>query len=193
MDATPLYRKWEKGFTITELLISMVIGGIVLGALVDTFVTQRQTYDLQEQIAEMMQNARVGIEMISRDVHMAGYNPSGVVFNGITYNTTQLEIRADLNGNGTLDDTDETIIYSLDSPNRLLIKNANGVNQELAEHTTAFTFNYLDADGNPTTTSADIRQVQVQITTRTSKPDPDYAVNEGYRTFTLTSLITPRN
>jgi hypothetical protein len=46
------------------------------------------------------------------------------------------------------------------------------------------------------TTSAendDIRQIKITITARTAKPDPDYTANGGYRTYTLTSYLTPRN
>jgi hypothetical protein len=56
-----------------------------------------------------------------------------------------------------------------------------------------FTFQYLDESGTATTTSANIRQIQITITSRTAKSDPNYTSNGGYRTFTLTSLITPRN
>lgn len=188
-----LFKHTNQGFTIIELLISMVMSGIVLGALVDTFITQRKTYALQEMITEMMLNARVGMEMITREVRMAGYDPAGTGFDGITYDVTQLQIRADLNGDGDTTDADETIIYSYDSTNLLLMRKANGVDEALSEHITSFTFDYLDSNGIATTTTSDIRQVQVHITARTPKPDLSYQTNNGYRTYTLTSLITPRN
>ncbi|MBL7208022.1 MAG: hypothetical protein ISS67_05820, partial [Desulfobacterales bacterium] len=64
---------------------------------------------------------------------------------------------------------------------------------EFALNIQTFTFDYLNSAGSATTTTADIRQIRITITARTSKADADYSANNGYRTHTLTSLITPRN
>ena len=185
----------ECGFTLVELLIAMAITGIILGTVVSTFITQRKTYALQEQITEMMQNARAAMETMTREIRMAGYHTIGAAFDGITYNAAQLQIRADLNSDGDTTDTDENITYSHDAANLQIIRNevAGAGNQPLVDRIQNFTFNYLDKDGNPTIISADIRQVRITITARTPKPDPKYAANGGYRTYTLTSVITPRN
>jgi hypothetical protein len=63
----------------------------------------------------------------------------------------------------------------------------------LSDHIQSFTWEYLDANGAPTTAAASIRQIRLAITTRTAKSDPLYQSNGGYRTYTLTSVITPRN
>jgi len=44
-----------------------------------------------------------------------------------------------------------------------------------------------------TADEADIRQIKITITARTAKPDPGYGLNSGYRTYTLTSTLTPPN
>ncbi len=182
-----------RGFTLIEILIAMAIGAVMMAAIVDTFVTQRKTYDLQEQIAEMTQNARIGMDMLSREIRMAGYNPAGAAFDAIPYDTTELEIRADLNGDGDPDDTDETIVYLYNSETRQIIREANGDQQPLAENITAFTFNYLDKTGVVVSNTTDVYQIQVSITARTANSDSHYPNNGGYRTYTLTSFITPRN
>ena len=90
----------ERGFTLIELLIGMLVGLIVLGALASTFIIQSKSYDVQEQLAEMVQTARAAMDMISREVRMAGYDPSlastGIV--GIPHHATQLQILADFRG-----------------------------------------------------------------------------------------------
>ena len=182
-----------RGFTLIEILIATAIGSLVLAAIVDTFVTQRKSYDLQEQMAEMTQNARIGVEMLSREVRMAGYDPTGANFDAIPYDNTKLQVQADLNGDGDLDDTDETITYFRDAATLQIIRETNGSQQPLVENITAFDFNYLDQAGNSVTTSAEVYQIQVTITARTAEIDPHYPNNGGYRTLTLTSLITPRN
>jgi prepilin-type N-terminal cleavage/methylation domain-containing protein len=194
----PLTSK-NDGFTLIELLISLAIFSVILGAIFSFSIAQRKYLSVQEQISEMVQNARAAMDMISGEVAIAKYNPAGAVFTGIPYNASQLQIYADLNGNCAPAtacvpaDTSENIIYSYDSSNKRIVRNTGGGNQPLAENVQNFNFEYLDALGNPTTVTANIRQIRLTITARTSKPDPQYSTNSGYRTFTLTSVVTPRN
>jgi type IV pilus assembly protein PilW len=191
----------ESGFTLVELLISMTISLIILAALSSTFLMQRKIYDVQEQIVEMVQTARAAMDMMTREIRMAGYDPTGAGFDGITYDADQLEIKADMyetnntgNPDGDTDDSNEHIKYTMDSDYPFEIRrNTGGGRQEFALNIQSFTFEYLDSAGNATTTTADIRQIRITIKARTSKADADYSANNGYRTHTLTSLITPRN
>jgi len=183
----------EKGFTIIELLIAMAIGLVVLGALVSTLVLQRRIYDLQEQATAMIQSARAAMDMITREVRMAGYNPEGLTFDGITYDASQLHIQADLDGDGVLGGSNEDVIYTYDGINLQIDRDTGGGAQPFAENIEPFTFAYLDGSGNATVTSSAIRQIRITITARTEKPDPAYSPNSGYRTYTLSSLITPKN
>lgn len=184
----------EAGFTIIELLVAMVLGGIILSAITTSFMSQQRYYNAEEQVAEMVQNARAAMDMISREARMAGFNPAKVSFNGITYSTSQLEIKADLDGDGTTSGTHEDITYTYDS-SALQIKRkvGSGTPQPFVENIQAFTFAYLDSSGTATTTSANIRQIRVTITAKTAKVDPNYTPNSGYKTYTLTSVVTPKN
>ncbi len=182
----------DRGFTLVELMIAMAVGLVLLGAMYGVFTMHNKTFGTQEQIAEMQQSARSGMDMMTREIRMAGYNPAGATFDGITYGSAQLQVKADLDGNGTIAGQ-ENIIYKHDPANYQITRNIGSGDQPLIEDVQAFTFDYLDSSGNATTTTANIRQVRITITARTAKPDPDYAPNSGYRTYTLTSVITPRN
>jgi len=189
------------GFTLIELLVAMAISAIVLSAIVAVFVVQRKSYVAQEQITEMVQTARAAMDMIGREVRMAGYDPTGGDFFGIVYDASKLQIKADLRGDGTSDgpdgdtsDPNENITYKYyDATHQIKRKTGGGSFQPFAENIQAFAFSYLDHDGHVTTMTADIRQIDITITARTSKPDPKYPANNGYRTYTLVSLITPSN
>ena len=74
-----------------------------------------------------------------------------------------------------------------------LSKHERGGRQPVAEYMEGFTFQYLDAQGLPTTDSQNIRAVQVQLTGRSEHADSQYPENEGYRTFTLRTQVVPRN
>ena len=194
----------ENGFTVVEMLVAMAIAIVVLTSLSSAFVTQRKTLNSQEQITDMVQTSRNIMDMISREVMLAGYNPTSATMVGISYGSSQLEIKADLSGDGDTDDTNENLIFAYDGTNHRVIRTevriASGGTGSgtstilpLGENIEAFTFQYYDADGNTTTTDGDIRQIEISITTRTAAADPNYSSNDGYRTSTLTSYITPPN
>jgi type IV pilus assembly protein PilW len=69
----PFRSDGTRGFTLIELLISMALSGIVMSAIYTLFISQNRSYNIQEQVSEMQQNARVAMDRIVRDVRMAGY------------------------------------------------------------------------------------------------------------------------
>jgi len=185
------------GFTLTELMVAMAIGMVVLSAVTTTFMAQARFYNAQEQINEMQQNARGALDVITRELKMAGYKPNGGTFDGVTYSVSQLMIQADLDGNGgisTSSSANEQITYAYDSTNkRITRKMGTGTVEALADNITAFTFSYLDSSGATTTTSSSIRQVAISITAVTAKRDPNYSSNNGYRSYQISATITPPN
>lgn len=191
--------KRERGFTLVELMISVAIGGIVLAGMVTSFAVQRHSYRLQGDVSEMIENARVGLDIMTGDIRMAGYDPGGGGFNGIGWNCTLnppvLEIRTDWNGDTDYNDTNERIYYRWVSSSKQLQRRvgSNGSYQPFIEDVESCTFQPRDGVGNNTCIDADIREVEVTIKARTPAPDPAYAANNGYRTLTLTSRIYPRN
>lgn len=185
------------GFTLTELMVAMGIGMVVLAAVTTTFMAQARFYNAQEQINEMQHNARGALDVITRELKMAGYKPNGGTFDGVTYGVSQLMIQADLDGNGgisTSGSANEQITYAYDSVNKQITrKMGTGTLEVLADQITAFTFSYLNSSGATTTTSSSIRQVAIGITATTAKPDPNYSTNNGYRTYQITATVTPPN
>lgn len=188
----------QKGFTLVELVVSVALSLIIIFVLITIFFIQRTAFDHQQRISGLQQNIRAAMDMMTREIKMAGYDPSGTIteFNGIIYDTSQLRILADLDSSGTTtNDSNEDITYRYYDENdatyplELKRKTGSGSFQPFVEDIKAFTFSYLDANGVATTTSSGIRQVQITITGRTARPHPVY----GYRYGTLTSVITPKN
>jgi type IV pilus assembly protein PilW len=191
----------ERGFTIIELVVGLSISLILLGVAVKIFLVQQRSYNVQEQLSEMQQNIRSAMDMIVRETKMAGYNPTGAIFDGIEYDATktQLRILADLNGDGTTTaTTNEDITYQYyDDPDFQIKRSGRtgGSFQPLADNIKAFDIEYYDAGGFGTTTSTAIRQIKITITGRTAKTDPDLkrVDGDGYRYGTLTTHVTPEN
>ena len=182
-----------------ELLVAMGIGMIVLGSLTGTFITQTKFYNAQEQINEMQQNARAAMDLMAREIKLAGYKPSGTAIVGVTYNAAELRIR----GRRLMDGrshkryaSEEHLVYTFDGVNRQ-IKRAYGAVGSTADvisnNIQAFTFSYLDSAGSATATSANIRQVGLNIMARTAKPDPNLTTNGGHYTYNISTAITSPN
>jgi Tfp pilus assembly protein PilW len=196
----------ENGVSLIELLFAMGIFMVVLAAIASVFISQRKSYDVQEQVAEMTQAARSAIDMLSTEIRLAGYRLPDAVF-GMPYSTSQLRILADIDddaGNGVADgdtlDQNENIIYTYDSANLRINRNdvnTDNVAHPFAENIEGFSFTYFEGDGVTEVASTDdndkIRQIEIKIVARTSKPAADYSTNEGYRVYTLTSRVTPTN
>jgi type IV pilus assembly protein PilW len=68
-NRVPLF---EHGFSLVEIMIAMVIGLIIIGAVVQLFAVNRSTYQVDEGLARIQENARFAIDFISRDLRMAG-------------------------------------------------------------------------------------------------------------------------
>jgi type IV pilus assembly protein PilW len=191
------------GFTLMELLVSMSIGMVVLAALAKTFTVQSRQNTAEEQVAQMQGNARAALDLMVREIQMAKYNPAGTAFSsayGVTYSASQLEIKADMDGNGTISTSSgsvEDIIYARDAANNYITRKlGSGTAEIVADNITAFTFAYYDANGSAVTSSGNsgnIRKVTINITARTAKPDPSYTSNSGYRTYQISADITPPN
>jgi type IV pilus assembly protein PilW len=183
----------ERGLTVLELIFALLIGLLLLGGVSATFILQNKHYSAQEQVTEMIQMARAAMDLITREVIMAGYDPTNTGFYGIPYSASQLQVLADLNKDGDTADTNEDIIYTYDSVNMQISRDTGGGAQVLVDNIESASLDFLDAAGSITTTTADIRQIRLSITVRASKPDSNYGPNNGYRTYTLTSVIAPPN
>jgi len=69
----------ESGFTITELMISMMIGLILLGAVYKLMITQTGGYSKQRELADVRETARSATTLLSRDLRHAASGGSAVV------------------------------------------------------------------------------------------------------------------
>ncbi len=178
------------GFTLIELMVAIAITGILSVFLYNLYIFQSTTYTVQEQVSDMQQNARIAMEMISRDVRMAGFNPSGISVVGLTCGTSQIQIQADLNGDGDVTDGNEDITYTLDTSNSANPKikrkiSASASYQDFAENIQTFSI-------TPILENSITVGVTISITARTKGKDPNHS-GDGYHRITIGSDIMARN
>lgn len=62
------------GFTLIELMISLLLSSLVLIAIGVFFRAQQENYTNQEEVAEMQQEVRSGVEIMSRELRNAGHD-----------------------------------------------------------------------------------------------------------------------
>jgi prepilin-type N-terminal cleavage/methylation domain-containing protein len=63
-----------RGFTLVELMVAVVLSAIAVVAIYRGYTSFSQSSDAQEQIIEMQQNLRIGMQWIEKDLRRAGMN-----------------------------------------------------------------------------------------------------------------------
>ncbi len=169
----------HKGFTIIELLITMAIAGMVMGAIYSIFISSNRSYRTQDNVADAQQRVRVGIDFIAHDLRMAGLDPlhAGAGIEDAT--SVNLRFTSDLNLNGQIDNdtsglaadlNQERVTYNYDETSKSLRRKMyQGTPNETAwqpliDVVSALTFVYRDVNGNVTAVLDDIRMVDVTMT-----------------------------
>jgi prepilin-type N-terminal cleavage/methylation domain-containing protein len=84
----------QRGFTLVELMVTMVILALVGYFIYTVFIAQHDSYMTQQDVSETQQDVRVSLDMLTRDLQSAGFGvPSGQ--NGIitaTGSTIQFQV-----------------------------------------------------------------------------------------------------
>jgi len=61
------------GFTITELMVAIVISAIAMAAVYSTFIVQQRSFIVQDQVAETEVSSKIGFDMLVNDIREAGF------------------------------------------------------------------------------------------------------------------------
>lgn len=67
----------QAGFTIVELMVALVLGLLLIGGVINIFMTNQQTFRTNENMGRMQENARISFELMAREVRQAGGNVCG--------------------------------------------------------------------------------------------------------------------
>ena len=63
----------QTGFGLIELMIAMTLGLVLLGGVGYVFIGSRGAFRTTDNLSRMQENARYALEVMSRDIRMAGY------------------------------------------------------------------------------------------------------------------------
>ncbi len=158
------------GFTVTELVLALAIMMMVMAAMVSLLISLNRVYTAQNVTAGVQQVTRTGINIMTRDIRMAGLNPLKTNQIGILEaSVNKFRFQQDTNGNGTIEtEQNEDIAYLL-SGNHQLIRQKDGnsrSNKSLIDQVKDLTFKYVDRDDEETTILDDIQTVKISLTVR---------------------------
>ena len=64
----------QKGMTLVELMIALVLGLVVTSAVIEIFISSKQMYRVQDARARLQENGRYAIQYLTNNIRNAGYN-----------------------------------------------------------------------------------------------------------------------
>ena len=131
----------QKGFTLVELMVVMVIFLFIVAGVFTAYLSQHHASVIQSQVTDMQQNARVAMDFLSKDIRMGGFGkPAGSV-NGFSDSITPAINNDATSGNNILNGTDQITVVtgyrqestlqsaaSVDSTSITLVANADQFN-----------------------------------------------------------------
>ena len=69
----------SEGVTLIELLVALVICAMVAAGIYQVFISQSKSYTVQDQVTEVQQSVRSAMEILLRDLRMAGYDSDNIL------------------------------------------------------------------------------------------------------------------
>ncbi|WP_162924453.1 PilW family protein [Rubrobacter indicoceani] len=166
----------ERGFTLPELLVTIMLLTIMLSALYGIFDASVRVFSMGNDRTEANENARLSLNRMEREIR-AAYPPSSGTTLLLTNNPGEISFRHNPSG------TPETVTYrrgALDGAGRGPLER-NG--QPVVDNVSALEFRYCSTPDSCTSISeANVRLVRISLTT-----------SENGRDQTLTTDVYLRN
>ena len=103
----------QRGVTLIELLVALVITSFLMAGVYQVVVRQGRVYSAQEQVVDVQQSVRVAMDHMVRDIRMAGYGSDSstskvAIPDPVTTGSSQLSLRYEYD-----DTTEHTVTYRL--------------------------------------------------------------------------------
>lgn len=145
----------QRGISMVEILIGLLISSILIGGVIQIFASNKQTYHLQDELSRVQENGRIAMEILQRSIRGAGFdNITGAFVPATTTDGASDSIHIISSGNnGCLGPAVVNDIFSITAvgTTNSLSCSANGNIQPLIDNVQTMQFLYgVDDDGNRT-------------------------------------------
>lgn len=175
-----------RGFTLVEMLLSILILAIVSGGVFSTFNNSQLSYQSHQDVAEVISKSRFSLDQLMTYFRQAGNDPEGyLASNTISpieiLGTGHVRINSDLTGavpdpsdptdplkstgdpDGTLDNLYEQVIARYDSAQQRIYLDIGYGEEILASDISSFDLTFYDSAGNTTVTESEIVRVRAEL------------------------------
>lgn len=194
MRASIFFRKQQAGFTLTELLVALVVSSLTTTALITFFRFQTTSLRAENARRAAQVTVRGALNFMVRELEHVGRDPHRTLFTAADpalqqANDATLHYRANLSTDwADTDDTDawEDVIFQYNAEARAVeVTRGNttnpltdgGENQKSYVAADGLVFTYFDKDGNivapggNAAARASIRRIDIALTVRGIPPD----------------------
>lgn len=174
-----------EGFSLLELLVSLTLTMAFAAVLLTFSSTLLHGAGVLEIASESQEAARIGVQLVTRDLRGAGFHARGGSVEAIRFAGAEaVGISLDLNGDGDVLDANEKIAYGFDAEKRSLMRTlGDGSPQPMLNDLAAdgLHLSYYDASGHPLPVEeaglaeeerARVRRIDVTIRIELPNPDP---------------------
>lgn len=123
----------QSGFTLMELLVSTLVAGLFLAGVMSMAAFQVTATRDQSTQVELQQAVRNVAELFAREVRRTGTNPTcSPNVRALDYASSwMIYTNSDLNGDGAITFSSESIIYQFDPVSRRFRRTGNGQTETL--------------------------------------------------------------
>ncbi len=118
----------KRGFTLTELMIALLIMGLIMSVVYRVFSSQDRFFRNQEQVASMQENLRATMEYINQEMSWLGYRVPGIAV--IKASPADIIFKANIPNTGS---TIQFVRYQFD-PSTNTIRRAAGADSSAVEN-----------------------------------------------------------
>jgi type IV pilus assembly protein PilW len=192
-------------FTLVELLMVLALAGIATAVFYSVLPALNRVSMTQDEVGQMQQQLRAAMNVMVKEIRMAGYDPKHVCTDTIsTADAETISFSLDSQSDGDCTDSPgDNIGYFLANCDSActrdckicLKRSTTSSTQNIAENIEALNFIYLDAgqsilNFDEGADREDIRFVQITLIARTNKVDPDYQDSNTYQNLQGAAILT---
>jgi len=67
----------QSGFTLVEVMIAITLSLILIAGVIQIYVSSKESFRVQNELAQVQENQRIAVEFLQRDIRQAGFVPYG--------------------------------------------------------------------------------------------------------------------
>lgn len=170
----------QKGVTLVELVVTIVVLGIVLLAVNQIFFSSTRLYGATSTRAGQQMSARAGLSVMVSEMRTAGCDPSipPAGIQGLLSATSDtVHVQADLTGDGAIQTAEpsEDVLYYFDTGQQAVMRDPGTGPEIMIPDVTACTFTFFDVNNQVLAAPLNqvargqVRSIGIDITTQTDR------------------------